>query len=118
MCVCAGSVVISSADAASLGVRVGDTVIVKVDVPWTVRHALEPTTNAYDWPEWALFCGEAVIPFTVHATFQGSSGKFSKGVRVPIVAEYGSFLEHVAGRLHPSLRANTGAVACRAMSCG
>ncbi len=38
-----GTVLLSEGAAAAYGVAVGDVVVVTVNIPWTLRHALAPT---------------------------------------------------------------------------
>ena len=97
---------------ASLGLRKNDVVLLRVDIPWTIRHAMRPVTDDYDWPEWASLCGQTFLPFIVHDTFGSSTGKFPKSLKLPVVAEFGPFLRYAAGRLHPYIRANTGTRRC------
>jgi hypothetical protein len=121
-----GSVVIASSDANRFGVRVGDTVFLVVDIPYTIRHAMRPYVDyvsrvrvegtllpvlsfiglwEQNWDEWSLFCGRAYLPFTVHGLYASASGKFPSGLKRAVVAEYSSFLAHAAPRIHPMLRA-------------
>ena len=43
----AGTVLLSTATAARLRVEKGDTIILRVSIPWTIRHAMKPLQDNY-----------------------------------------------------------------------
>jgi hypothetical protein len=52
------------------------------------------------------FCGDTKLPFVVHGLYPTSEGqgKFPSSYTRPVVAEYSTFLQYIAPKLHPLIR--------------
>lgn len=127
-----GQVAVAASTAARLGLAVGDVVVTRlVGVGQLVRHALAPTTaaaaaaadgssgssqpqlppplDAAGWGARSLAYGyDAAVPFTVavvadDATFGGKVPADEGNEGLTLLAEWATFLPHLAAHVHPAI---------------
>lgn len=108
-----GHAVLRSDNAESLGVSVGDIVLVRVYSQVLVRHLFAPPAAGLQagqeppgWPELATTHSTIMLPVKIAGVVPSWDGKFNEDASDTLVVEYDTFVQYAAPRLHPRVRAD------------